>query len=202
MVHVLAFVAGGLVEHPPVVPADELNARRVGRTAADQEGGIAMCDGERRRRERPLRRIAVFLVGPDPVFAGVLALHVLAAGEDAVPLDRLTGERFARRRPVLEGPAFEIEVQRLAIGPLREDSLRSICLGFLLGDDRYRGQPQHNHQTAETNTAHRESLFYGSGIRARLESETTSRVIPQNTGWLPKSHELPASAASQWLITF
>ena len=105
------------------IGADNLDAGFVGGTPGDQEGPPGMRHLEGDRGEGPGRSIALgILVRPHPESAGVLALHVLAAGEHRVSLDGLTGEGGSLGPPVLKGAGFKVEVERFPVGSLGKHS--------------------------------------------------------------------------------
>src|SRR5262249_35132730 len=108
---------GGAEEDLAGIAADQLDAGGFVWPSANEEGGPEVGDLERRRGERPLRVIAAALVAADPVIALVFALHVAAALDDGIALDRLSGEGVALGGPVAQVAGLEIEVQRLAVGP-------------------------------------------------------------------------------------
>src|SRR5262249_4036412 len=116
-VHVLALGPGGAEEDLAGIAADQLDAGGFGWPSANAEGAPGVGDLERRQGGRPLRVIAAALVAADPVIALVFALHVAAALDDGIALDRLSGEGVALGGPVAQVAGLEIEVQRLAVGP-------------------------------------------------------------------------------------
>src|SRR5262249_39242885 len=103
---------------------DQLHAGALMRASAHEERRPAVRDLERYGSERSLRSVAELLVASDPVLALVLAAIVVTAWVDRVALDRLALERLALGRPVAEITRLKIEIECLAVGPARQDSLR------------------------------------------------------------------------------
>ena len=98
------------------IGADQFDAECSAGTAADEKGGIRMCDFKWYGRERALRAIEVAFIGADPKLAVVAAGVARLSWADGVALDGLGGERGAGGGPIGEVALFEAEIENATVG--------------------------------------------------------------------------------------
>src|SRR5262249_33309453 len=155
--------------------------------AADQERRPRVRHLERHRREGALRFVALSLVGADPVLPLVLALHVTAAREDGVALDRLVLERLALCGPVFEGAGLEIEIEPLAVRPAGKNAFPGLFrrLGRVLGEGE---------QTGQQDDAERETDAGHGGSLIRREIPT----LPMMGRSCGKDKDVPGNVVTCW----
>src|SRR4051794_31079363 len=117
-----------------------------------------------------LRRVGQRAWGPvpalpdpaDPILTGVVALHVTAAGDDDITLNRLALEGVAAGGPVLERAVFKAQVQRLAVGADRADAI-AVGRGRDEGGRRCNGGEGEKAEDISTQGATRRGLWLAHG---------------------------------------